>query len=384
MDTEYGGFAPSRPTFKKDLACTESRRRYSKLPHFAGVRASGKSRAVHTVNFYTGESTQVTQFKVPIVLLAFNRPESTRVVFDAIRKLRPAELLVVLDSPRSGQPDDQAKCAQVRQIVDGVDWPCRVQVDCSTQNLGARRRVASGLDWAFSCVEEAIILEDDCVPTGEFFYYCAELLARYRDDLRIMHIGGTNLAPRSARTNWSYLFSRYALSWGWATWRRAWTLYDAELEQWPRVREGGWLRDLLNDDQASVDKWKHRFDLITRNEFDSWASIWMFSCWIQNALSIIPTQNQITNIGLGDDDATHTSGTRHLAFTRRTGSMNFPLTHPEFVIRDSETDTHVAAAPLMIKDYSGLSGHIRRLRARKMSREDDALWDMLHRRGHSA
>ena len=310
-------------------------------------------------------------FDVPIVILAFNRPETTRVVFEAVRRMAPQTLLLVLDAPREGRPEDIAKCDEVRRILNSIDWPCRVFTDIATQNMGARRRVSTGLTWAFSNVERAIVLEDDCVPSVDFFHFCDVLLEQYRDDHRVMHIGGTNLAPRSTRATSSYVFSRYALSWGWATWRRAWRLYDDELSMWPAVRAAGWLRDYFADDVASFDKWTHRLDAVRRNEFDSWASVWMFSCWMQNALSIIPVENQIENIGLGDPDATHTSGVRHVGLTRPTAPISFPLQHPEIMVRDAETDRHLAARPLMIKDYSGISGQLRRLKAMRLRRKDD-------------
>jgi hypothetical protein len=115
----------------------------------------------------------------PIVFLIFNRPEETARTFAAIRAVRPARLLVVADGPRAGRRGEEELCRRTRSVIDGVDWPCEVLRNFSGANMGCGRRVASGFDWAFAQVEEAIILEDDCLPDPSFFPYCAELLERW-------------------------------------------------------------------------------------------------------------------------------------------------------------------------------------------------------------
>lgn len=112
----------------------------------------------------------------PVAMLVFNRPELTARVFAAIRAARPQQLLIVADGPRNGHPEDVQRCAEIRRIVEQVDWPCRVFRNFSETNLGCKLRVSSGLDWVFSQVEEAIILEDDCLPDYSFFRFCQEML----------------------------------------------------------------------------------------------------------------------------------------------------------------------------------------------------------------
>src|SRR5665648_587346 len=165
------------------------------------------------------------QLKTPVAFIIFNRPETTRRVFAEIAKARPTKLLVIADGPRATHPDDAEKCAVVRAIIDGVDWDCEVLKNYSDVNLGCKRRVSSGLDWVFDTVEEAIILEDDCLPHPTFFRFCEEMLAKYRDDKRIAMISGDNFQFGKKRTEYSYYFSRYTHIWGWASWRRAWDNY---------------------------------------------------------------------------------------------------------------------------------------------------------------
>ena len=244
------------------------------------------------------------QLKTPVVFIIFNRPDTTSRVFAEIAKARPPKLLVIADGPRANHPDDAEKCAAVRAIVDNVDWDCEVLTNYSNVNLGCKRRVSSGLDWVFDIVEEAIILEDDCLPHPTFFQFCEELLEKYRDDERIAMISGNNFLVGKKRTEYSYYFSRYTHIWGWASWRRAWDNYDVDMKLWPEIRDGGWLDDLL-DNKKGVWYWNYIFQNVYKGKIDSWDYQWTFSCWIQSAMTIIPTVNLVSNIGFGSG-AVHT------------------------------------------------------------------------------
>ncbi|MEW6491011.1 MAG: glycosyltransferase family 2 protein, partial [Cyanobacteriota bacterium] len=163
--------------------------------------------------------------KTPVVFIIFNRPDTTQKVFEAIRQAHPPLLFVIADGPRPNKPGEDQKCAATRAIIDQVDWDCEVLTNYSEINLGCERRVSSGLNWVFDTVEEAIILEDDCLPHPTFFSFCEELLDYYRNDQRVMVITGQNVQFGRKRTDYTYYFSRYNHCWGWASWRRAWRSY---------------------------------------------------------------------------------------------------------------------------------------------------------------
>ncbi|GBL17045.1 hypothetical protein MTo_04372 [Microcystis aeruginosa NIES-1211] len=278
------------------------------------------------------------QLTTPVAFLIFNRPDTTARVFEAIRQAKPPKLLVVADGPRPDRPDDIEKCKAARAIIEGVDWDCEVLKNYSDLNLGCRKRVSSGLDWVFEMVEEAIILEDDCVPDPTFFRFCEELLEYYRHDQRITVISGNNFQLGKKRTDYSYYFSRYNHCWGWATWRRAWQYYDGEMKHWPQVRDGDWLTAILEETQA-VKYWTKIFQTTYDNKNDSWAYRWTFSCWIQNGLTILPNVNLVSNIGFRED-ATHTIGSKSRLANLPVKEMNFPLKHPPFLIRDEAADSY--------------------------------------------
>jgi hypothetical protein len=276
------------------------------------------------------------QLTTPIAFLIFNRPDTTARVFEAIRQAKPPKLLVVADGLRPDRADDIEKCKAARAIIDGVDWDCEVLTNYSDVNLGCKSRVSSGLNWVFDTVEEAIILEDDCLPHPSFFQFCEELLEYYRHDQRIMVISGDNFQFGRKRTEYSYYFSRYNHIWGWASWRRAWQYYDLKMKLWQEISDGSWLESILGETQA-VKYWTKIFQTAYDNKVDSWGYGWTFACWIQNGLTILPNVNLVSNIGFGAD-ATHTSRAIQSVVNNPVREMSFPLQHPPFITRHFEAD----------------------------------------------
>jgi hypothetical protein len=279
--------------------------------------------------------------KTPIVLIIFNRPDYTARLFEVIRQVQPEKLLVIADGPRPDRPEDQARCAAARAVIDRVDWHCEVFRDFSDVNLTCGARIATGISWVFEQVEEAIILEDDCIPDPSFFAFCEAMLERYREDERIMHVSGNNFWSDQYPLTDSYVFSRYTLSWGWATWRRAWKHYDFDLKHWPAVKADNKLADILGD-RHTVKNWTETFQYQADTDFDGWDYQWLLTCWLQSGLAILPSVNLTSNVGFGPD-ATHTFSAESMAvdeasLSRPTAAMRFPLKHPDLVMRHGEID----------------------------------------------
>jgi hypothetical protein len=264
----------------------------------------------------------------PVVFCIFNRPDKTAKVFEAIRVAKPEVLLVVADGPRAGKPGEAESCRRTKDLVlSGIDWDTRVLTNFSETNLGCRKRISSGLTWAFEQVEEAIILEDDCLPDPTCFRYCTELLEYYRHDTRVGLIGSNNFQPQPMPLETSYYFSKYGHIWGWASWRRAWKLYDLEMTLWPELRDSGWLEGMFPRPEHSL-YWRQIFDRVWRGEIDTWDYQLAFSLWSQNMISIVPRANLVSNIGAGQD-ATHTQKVDPRAHALPTVPMSFPLSHPK-------------------------------------------------------
>ena len=279
----------------------------------------------------------------PVVLLVFRRPDLTRRVIAALREVRPPRIFIVADGPRPAVPGDAALCAEVRAVCEReIDWNAEIRREFAETNLGLRKRVSSGLDWVFSQVEDAIILEDDCVPQPEFFQFCAELLERYRNDERVGVITGDNFQPQPFDCGASYYFSRFPHCWGWATWRRAWRRFDEPLKRWPALRESEWLDSLFPGQPRAAARWRQIFDETHARKIDSWAYGWVFSCWAAGFLTATPRVNLVENIGVGPE-ATHTVADHGLTIPKGL-RLDFPLVHPSAVTRRETADAFVQSA----------------------------------------
>lgn len=270
--------------------------------------------------------------KTPIVFIIFNRPDTTKQVFERIKQAKPNQLLVIADGPRENNAADFQKCEAARAILDNIDWPCQVLTNYAEKNLGCKYRVSSGLSWAFSLVEEAIILEDDCLPHPSFFPYCEELLERYRNDRRIGIISGHNILHDYHRTSDSYYYSNIPHVWGWATWRRTWESYDLNISSWPQVRDGEWLKDIFNRN-IEVKSWSSIFEGQYDGIFNTWDYQLTFTSLVNNWLNITPNVNLISNLGFGAD-ATNTSNEKDPLSKQPIEEIIFPLAHPQFFIND--------------------------------------------------
>jgi hypothetical protein len=276
--------------------------------------------------------------KTPVAFIIFNRPDTTEKVFEAIRQAKPPKLLVVADGPRTDRPGEAEKCAATRAIINRVDWECEVFTNFSDINLGCKKRVSSGIDWIFNTVEEAIVLEDDCLPHPTFFEFCEQMLDYYRDDERIMSIAGDNAQFGRKRSEYSYYFSRYFHCWGWASWRRAWKHYDIEMKKWPQVRESDCLNQILLNDRA-VEYWIKIFNSTYNNKFNTWDYQWLFAQWVNNGLTVVPNTNLISNIGFGME-ATNTKNSSDTTpyANRIISGITFPLKHPQKISVHKQAD----------------------------------------------
>lgn len=260
-----------------------------------------------------------------IAFFLYRRPDLTHRVFDVIAASRPSRLLVVADGPKHDEEADL--CAETRKIVERVDWPCEVLTNFADSNMGCRRRISSGIDWVFSLVEEAIIVEDDCLPHPTFFPYCQELLERYRDDDRVADIAGEYGLPRRARCKESYFASHYGSIWGWATWRRAWQLYDVEMRDWPEFRDRGLHRHFVYN-RAQANLLAKRFDEVYESRIDTWDLQWGFTRMKHDLYSLVPSVNLVSNIGFRNDASITVADNQTSLADRSTSTMRCPLKHP--------------------------------------------------------
>ena len=275
----------------------------------------------------------------PVALILFNRAETTASVFAEIARAKPKQLFLIADGPRPHVPTDVEKCAAARAVVAHVDWECEVHRKFSDNNLGCGMCPATGLTWVFEQVDRAIVLEDDCVADPSFFTFCDEVLERYRDDERIMHVAGNHFQADRRPGDTSYFFSRHPICLGgWATWARAWRSYDIEMKRWPALRDTPWLEYIIGEPRGAA-VWRRIFDTAyaagVRASYSDYQ--WTFTCWAENGLSIIPNVELCRNIGF-DHDATHVFSADCPWRVAQTEPVKFPLVHPPGVTPDAAAD----------------------------------------------
>ena len=273
--------------------------------------------------------------RTPVVLIIFNRTDTTSRVFEAIRAARPKTLLIIADGPRPGRPDDAASCAATRALVETVDWDCKVLRNYASENLGMRRRFSTAFEWVFENVEEAIFLEHDTLPHPDFFAYCEQLLERYRDVPQVMWIGGSNLMGQRSGDA-SYFFNRINWVWGWATWKRAWQHYDIDVKGLPEFKQRKTVK-AINPNRRVQNGFMALLDRAYRDEWDNWDVQATFTIWSHNGVAVHPNANLISNIGFGAQAANTTRADDPLS--------SLPLealgaiVHPADITIDADIDT---------------------------------------------
>jgi hypothetical protein len=270
--------------------------------------------------------------KTPVLFLIFNRLETTKKVFDEIRKAKPPRLYIASDGPREYKAGELEKVKAVRDyVLNNIDWNCEVKTLFREKNLGCGRAVSGAITWFFENEEMGIILEDDCLPSQSFFWFCEELLKRYKDDMKIWRIGGCNFQDGIKRGDGDYYFSAISHIWGWASWANRWKYYDFELKNMnsDRFIKNYWKGSALR-------YWKRIFWKMKNKEIDTWDYQWLFTMWYHQGLGITPNVNLISNIGF-KSDATHTKNADSKVANLPTEYIILK-NHPGKIVRDIEAD----------------------------------------------
>lgn len=273
----------------------------------------------------------------PVVMIIFKKLDTTKRVFEKVRAAAPNKLYVISDAPRKYVEGEDEKVQEVRKYIDShIDWDCEVIRDYAEQNMGCGKRIASGLDRVFQNEEQAIILEDDCVPHDTFFRYCQEMLEHYKDDNRVLMIGGNNPVEQLYDTKEDYIFSRVPFMWGWATWKRSWNLYDYKLSTWPQNRKNPLIAQAIPNKRARC-FYTTEFEVLHQGKYDDvWDYQFMYVGIMNNMFGILPSKSHVENVGFVED-ATHTYDMPDW-INRNVTPVNFPIKYREDVIWDKTFD----------------------------------------------
>jgi|UniRef100_A0A832AXC6 hypothetical protein len=236
------------------------------------------------------------ELKTAVLMLTFKRLSTTKEVFEQIKKTKPPRLYIASDGPRENIHEEAEKVNVVRDFVmSHIDWDCKVKTLFRDKNLGSMKAVSEAITWFFENEEKGIILEDDCVPSLSFFWFCEELLNKYKDNLDIWHIGGSNFQNGIKRGNGSYYFSALNHVWGWASWANRWKFYDVKLNS---ISDDSFINQYWSGNAFKY--WSKIFWTIKNRGIDAWDYQWTFTMWFNKGLAILPNLNLITNIGFYD------------------------------------------------------------------------------------
>ena len=273
---------------------------------------------------------------VPVAFCTFNRLDTTKKVFEKIREARPTKLYLISDCAREHIAGEQKRVEEVRTYMEKhIDWNCEVKKNYAEVNMGCGKRIYSGISWVMEQEEEVIILEDDCVPDITFFRYCQEMLKNYRNDDIIMMISGNNPISNYYHSNQDYFFSKIPFVWGWATWRRAWNLYDFNLKSFPTAKSMPIWRDIFPLRAYWV--YMAEFEALYRHTFNTWGYQLMYATIYHDMLAVVPAQTHVFNIGF-DEEATHTKNMPEYMKVQNVRPVDFPIRHSAQVVYNRKFD----------------------------------------------
>ena len=309
-------------------------------------------------------------FETPILLICFQRTKNLERTLSAIQKIRPKKMFICCDGAKNILQKGQV--CETRRLVSQY-FP-RARRLFQFKNKGCGLNVASAISWFFTHNSEGIILEDDVIPSVDFFFFVKKALEKHRDDPSVASVSGFCPWPNSMAPNVPFLRSKYFSMWGWGSWARVWKDYkldvDDDLEaQWSQA-----IRKACNSDNEN-EFWQNILQKIKTKQIDTWDYQFFFHAWAKNQVHIRPPNNLVKNCGF-DSDATHTGVEPWFVEAQKT-----PLTADEphwfldaayFYFRHlTYLDNGGFSLELASKKFQGLAEENRKL---KLELQQNSLW----------
>lgn len=276
------------------------------------------------------------KFNTPVLLITFNRPDVTRRVLDRILEMEPPVLYFFNDAPRPGNERDREMCAEIRRMADSISFSGVLKTRFEESNLGCKMGESTAMSWLFENEEMGIVIEDDILPSQEFFWYCQEMLDRYKDEPRVFSITGCNLLNEWKSSRQDYHFALFGSYWGWAGWRRVWQLYDVDIPLWKDEEIRRLVMNYLPTPQYRKLR-KKELDSILNETNSTWDFQFCLLHYLYHGLSVVPSRNMIENIGINREDAVHMVGESPFSDLRH-GTVSLPMKANPFMIPDMEYD----------------------------------------------
>lgn len=236
----------------------------------------------------------------PIALFVYNRATHTRATLEALRNCELAaqsELYIFADAPRN--PDDPqlvGQVAEVRTLIREEQWCGQVHIVEQKRNLGLADSIVGGINSILETNDRIIVLEDDICVTRGFLKFMNEALELYKDNERVMHVSGY-IYPYSKRirVDEETLFVNINTCWGWATWKRAWSYYNPDVD----FHLANWNTEAKKKkfDIEGHAGYYHQLEQNKQGIIKSWAVKWYGSWLYADGYSLLPVKSLVRNIG---------------------------------------------------------------------------------------
>jgi hypothetical protein len=243
----------------------------------------------------------------PIVLFVYNRPDHTVRTVEALKQNSLAgqsDLFIFSDAPKSAS--DQSKVSEVRSYLKGITGFKSIFISENEVNKGLSGSIVSGVNAVLNNYDRLIVLEDDLVTSPYFLEYMNNALDLYEDDPTVGCVHGWNYSLDTSEISDETFFLPGADCWGWATWKRAWDLFEKDGSKLLEELQTKDLEYAFNrrNTMPYVQMLKDQIAGIN----DSWAIRWHASLFLQNRFCLHPVNSQVRNIGM-DGSGTHCDDT---------------------------------------------------------------------------
>jgi hypothetical protein len=231
----------------------------------------------------------------PVALFVYNRPSHTRLTVEALLANALANqtpLHVFSDAPKNEAADRAV--TEVRSYIRSITGFESVTIIERETNFGLARSIIDGVTRLCEEYGHVIVMEDDLITSPNFLAYMNDALTRYEHEDRVMQVAGY-MFPINLELVEDALFLPFTSSWGWATWKRAWRIFDATGAGYQRLMEDQSLRRRF--DLKGKYGYFRMLESQLRGETDSWAIRWYLSVFLMNGLTLYPKKTLVSNFG---------------------------------------------------------------------------------------
>jgi GT2 family glycosyltransferase len=231
----------------------------------------------------------------PIALFVYNRPKHTRQTVEALllnHQSKESDLYIFSDAPKNEAARDAVE--EVRVYIKQISGFNNVNIVERDVNRGLANSVINGVTKLCDEFDSVIVLEDDLVVSPNFLEFMNSGLAKYEFDEKVMQIAGY-MFPVEIETSDDALFMPLTSSWGWATWKRAWTHFDADAKGYELLVNNSQLRRSFNINGKYP--YFKMLESQKSNKVDSWAIRWYLSVFLVNGLVLYPRKSLVQNLG---------------------------------------------------------------------------------------